>query len=84
MYCEKCDSYIDTDYNAEHFDDEVNGCETMFEKGTDKWLQPLTALNCKRCDYKWYPRTVKEPKNCPKCNSPYWNKERIKALQDKK
>jgi hypothetical protein len=26
MYCEHCDQYIDTDYNAEHFDEDGN-CE---------------------------------------------------------
>lgn len=31
QYCEKCNQYIDTDFNSEHFDDEVNGCETTFE-----------------------------------------------------
>ena len=31
---------------------------------------------CKRCGHTWHPRSVKEPKICPKCNSPYWNKER--------
>jgi len=30
-YCNKCDSHIDTDFNAEHFDEEVNGCEDSFE-----------------------------------------------------
>jgi hypothetical protein len=31
-YCEKCDQFIDTDFNAEHFADDVNGCETTFEE----------------------------------------------------
>jgi hypothetical protein len=31
QYCEKCNQYIDTDFNAEHFADEVGGCETTFE-----------------------------------------------------
>ena len=32
QYCEKCDQYIDTDFNAEHFDEEVGGCEDTFEE----------------------------------------------------
>jgi len=32
QYCEKCDSHIDTDFNSEHFDEEVNGCESTFEE----------------------------------------------------
>ena len=37
----------------------------------------LENLHCKRCGYNWYPRKVNgkthDPKNCAKCNSPYWN-----------
>ena len=35
----------------------------------------MPTLHCKRCGHTWYPRTPKEPKVCPKCSSPYWNKE---------
>jgi len=31
-FCDKCDNYIDTDFNAEHFDEEVKGCETSYEQ----------------------------------------------------
>ena len=33
---------------------------------------------CERCTYAWVPkrRTATEPKVCPKCKSPYWNKPR--------
>lgn len=36
------------------------------------------VLRCKRCGHKWIPKAkkdgqVSEPKNCPVCNSPYWN-----------
>lgn len=30
-YCDKCGKNIDTDLNAEHFADEVSGCEDTFE-----------------------------------------------------
>jgi len=51
-YCQRCDSYIDTDLDAEHFDEEVNGCETMFKeieempqmKGTLEALDKLTII----------------------------------------
>lgn len=42
----------------------------------------ITMAECGRCGYKWeLKRTdgeggVKVPKNCPRCHSPYWNKER--------
>lgn len=31
-------------------------------------------LNCKRCQHKWHPRKG-EVMVCPKCHSPYWNRE---------
>ena len=30
-HCPKCNQNIDTDFNAEHFADEVGGCEITFE-----------------------------------------------------
>lgn len=36
----------------------------------------LLTLNCNRCGHNWHPRTEKLPSVCPKCKSPYWNKER--------
>ena len=35
-----------------------------------------TTLECKRCQHTWLPRRNNLPKVCPKCKSPYWNKER--------
>ena len=34
---------------------------------------------CNRCDYVWYSKK-EEPQVCAnqKCNSPYWNKERVR------
>ena len=32
-------------------------------------------LVCKRCGYRWLPRSSKLPRHCSKCNSPYWNKD---------
>ena len=32
---------------------------------------PFKVLECKRCGYKWCPRT-EEPVSCPSCRSPYW------------
>ena len=34
---------------------------------------------CERCEHEWIPRdTDNEPRVCPKCKSPYWNKPRQK------
>jgi DNA-directed RNA polymerase subunit RPC12/RpoP len=35
-------------------------------------------LSCKRCKHEWIPRTKQPPVQCPKCHSPYWNRERKK------
>jgi hypothetical protein len=35
-------------------------------------------LSCKRCRVKWTPRRKELPVQCPKCKSPYWNRERRK------
>lgn len=33
---------------------------------------------CNRCEWEWVIRANgAEPLKCPKCNSPYWNKERV-------
>jgi len=36
-------------------------------------------LHCKRCTHSWLPRSNHLPQNCPKCNSPYWNKDYSRA-----
>jgi len=35
-------------------------------------------LACKRCNSTWTPRSKELPVQCPRCHSPYWNKERKK------
>ena len=39
------------------------------------------GYKCNRCSHEWVPRkgTVGEPRVCPKCKSPYWNKPRKNA-----
>ena len=54
-YCQKCSKYIDTDFNTDHFDKEVDCCETKFEaeqarqddiqENTDSLEEKLEALN---------------------------------------
>ncbi len=34
----------------------------------------IERLTCKRCGHAWIPQQLVAPKNCPKCNSPYWDK----------
>lgn len=41
---------------------------------------PITVMGyrCERCDHEWIPRgeNENEPRVCPKCKSPYWNRPR--------
>jgi DNA-directed RNA polymerase subunit RPC12/RpoP len=41
---------------------------------------PITVLGykCERCGHEWIPRgdVERDPRVCPKCKSPYWNKPR--------
>jgi len=36
----------------------------------------LNRYTCERCDHIWLPRSEEKPTVCPKCKSPYWNKQR--------
>ncbi|MXZ62375.1 MAG: hypothetical protein F4Y98_01885 [Chloroflexi bacterium] len=43
---------------------------------------PITVMGyrCERCDHEWIPRSRKrEPRVCPKCKSPYWDRPRTTA-----
>lgn len=43
---------------------------------------PITVMGyrCERCGHEWVPRDEgQEPRVCPKCKSPYWNKPRKPA-----
>ena len=37
---------------------------------------PIYPLTCKRCLATWIPRKPERPIQCPKCRSPYWDRER--------
>lgn len=37
------------------------------------------ALTCKRCNHTWMPRSKEPPVQCPKCHSPYWNRDKKKV-----
>jgi uncharacterized OB-fold protein len=40
----------------------------------------IDGYKCERCGHIWFPReyTKEEPKVCPRCKSPYWNRPRKK------
>lgn len=40
---------------------------------------PITVMGyrCERCSHEWIPRDFdEEPRVCPRCKSPYWNRPR--------
>lgn len=39
-------------------------------------IMDIRIVTCNRCEHSWATRKKKDPKWCPKCKSPYWNKER--------
>lgn len=44
---------------------------------------PPVRLSCKRCGHQWKRRRVSLPVACPKCHSPYWDKDRVYVLKPK-
>ena len=43
---------------------------------------PITVMGycCERCSHEWIPRNLeREPRVCPKCKSPYWDRPRTTA-----
>ena len=46
--------------------------------------ETIKELACNRCEHRWLPRAFKLPDRCPKCNSPYWNKPRVRKIKERK
>jgi len=44
----------------------------------------IKQLTCLRCNKSWWPRKPENPRVCPKCHSPYWDKERRDNNEEKK
>jgi len=38
----------------------------------------LKGYRCERCGHEWVPRNDENPRVCPKCKSPYWDKPKSK------
>lgn len=52
----------------------------IFTEGSRMAKIQLWGWKCERCEHVWVPRdgAKEEPRVCPKCKSPYWNKPRKK------
>jgi predicted Zn-ribbon and HTH transcriptional regulator len=53
-------------------------------KGDNMKQETMTVIKriCLRCGHEWWPRTPEEPLICPKCKTPYWNRERKQGAGD--
>lgn len=67
-YCESCQKWYMVKNTDELFT--CPSCRTIQKKA-----------KCNRCGYTWELHRNRYPANCPKCKSPYFNKQR---LQDRK
>lgn len=42
----------------------------------------IWGYRCERCDHEWVPREkTHDPKVCPACKSPYWDRPRQKGAE---
>ena len=57
--------YINNKYNHEELNDVVAKVKILVD-----------GFQCERCGHKWAPRSKENPRVCPKCHSPYWDKPR--------
>lgn len=40
---------------------------------------PGSLLRCNRCSHQWRQRGDSPPERCPGCNSPYWDRKRVRV-----
>ncbi len=53
--------------------------ENMLKLLSGKLHFQMKLVKCKRCGYTWFPRKDESKvRQCPKCKSAYWNKEKKK------
>lgn len=49
----------------------------IYNPGMAKIKMTVLGYRCERCSHEWVPRDAEqEPRVCPKCKSPYWNRPR--------
>ena len=50
----------------------------MAKTREDKPLGMVPLLGCRcRCGHEWLPRSGEEPRVCPKCKSPNWDRPKL-------
>ena len=43
----------------------------------------IKGFRCTRCQHEWVPKTDRKPTICPKCKSPYWDRDPAAANLEK-
>lgn len=71
--CDDCASTVLVDI-AKQLDKKGRATVVKFE-GTDSGVI-LGRNKCLRCGHVWTPKSLVPATICPKCKSPYWDKER--------
>lgn len=67
MHCASCDKWWRYD-SGDKWTGYCPGCGDV-----------MSEMTCLRCGHTWKSRRTKTgiPKTCPRCCSPYWNRERL-------
>jgi len=55
----------------------------MARVGRKKIVVEMWQLSCERCGHVWDTR-LRDPRVCPKCHSPYWNRPRTRQFKKRK
>lgn len=80
MWCPYCG---DKDENGEPEGMFFYTTENKFSNTCPKCKRKLTERRCYRCGYRWTARNLAAlPNSCPKCCSPYWNREKTQNRDD--
>lgn len=75
MWCPDCGD-LDEDGNPKGM--WFRTSEATFSGKCPKCRKVLTERRCTRCGHRWTPRNFKTLSAvCPKCSSPFWNRERV-------
>lgn len=66
MWCSSCERFI------------VYDSDDTFKNVCRKCGERMNRRKCTRCGHEWVPSKFGGmAKKCPKCKSPYWNRERM-------
>lgn len=52
--------------------------QSRFNGSCPRCTRAIDEYRCTRCGHVWRPKYTRVPKYCPECNSPYWNKEKMR------